>query len=96
LFRPSLAEFLAYYEAAHRNVANCCIHHVAHAVAAVGALFHWRPLLGTTLIAVGFMLSWTGHYPLERNTPAFFGAPTSNARGAALAKKLQVALGGIA
>lgn len=91
----NLAEFLAYYEAAHRNAANRYVHHVAHSVATVGVLFLWRPLVGLSLIAMGFVLSWAGHYLLEKNTPAFFDAPGQAGSGAAFAKKIQVALGGI-
>ena len=90
-----MIEFLAYYEAAHRNVANRYVHHLAHSVAAVGVLLLWRPFLGVSLIALGFVLSWSGHYLLERNTPAFFDAPTDGGTGAAFAKKAQVALGGV-
>ena len=91
-----LTEFLAYYEAAHRNVANRYVHHVAHATAAVGVLLLWRPLLGLALIAASLVLSWVGHYLLERNTPAFFDDAERGGLWAALAKKTQVALGGMA
>ena len=91
----NLAKFLAYYEAAHRNARNRYVHHVAHLVGAIGVLFLWHPLLGLSLIATGFVLSWAGHYLLERNTPAFFEAPGQAGSGAAVAKKIQVALGGI-
>ena len=91
----NLAEFLAYYEAAHRSVANRYVHHVAHSVAVVGVFLLWRPLLGLALIASAFVLSWAGHYTLERNTPAFFDPADKSGSGADLAKKIQVALGGI-
>jgi hypothetical protein len=94
--QSNLAEFLAYYEAAHRNVANRYVHHVAHATAAVGVLLLWRPLLGLLLIAASFALSWVGHYLLERNTPAFFAEAERGGFWASLAKKIQVALGGMA
>jgi hypothetical protein len=90
-----LAAFLPFYEAAHRNVANRYVHHVAHLIATIGVLLLWRPLLGISLIAVGFVLSWAGHYFLEKNTPAFFEAPGRDGFGAALAKKVEVALGGL-
>ncbi len=90
-----LAAFLLFYEAAHRNVANRYVHHVAHFIATIGVLLLWRPLLGVALVAVGFVLSWAGHYFLERNTPAFFEAPSHGGFGAALAKKVEVALGGL-
>ena len=90
-----LASFLPFYEAAHRNVANRYVHHVAHFIATIGILLLWRPLLGIALIAVGFVLSWAGHYFLGRNTPAFFEAPGQSGAGAAFAKKVEVALGGL-
>ncbi len=94
--QSSLAEFLAYYEAAHRNAANRYVHHLAHSVATVGILILlWRPLVGVVLIGFGFVLSWAGHYFLERNTPAFFEGAEQGGSGAAFAKKIQVALGGI-
>jgi hypothetical protein len=91
----NLSEFLAYYEKAHRNAANRHVHHLAHAVAAIGILLLWRPLFGIGLIAIGFVVSWAGHYFLERNTPAFFAAPEQKGPAAGVVKKAQVALGGI-
>ena len=90
-----LASFLPFYEAAHRNAANRYVHHVAHFIAALGVLLLWRPLLGIALIALGFVLSWAGHYFLERNTPAFFEAPDQGGFGAAFTRKVEVALGGL-
>jgi hypothetical protein len=89
------AAFLSYYEQAHRNRANRYVHHVAHFVAFVGLLFLWRPVLGLPLIACGFVVSWTGHFMFERNTPAFFEAAPGGGIGASLLKKAQVALGGL-
>jgi hypothetical protein len=40
-------------------------------------------------------LSWLGHYLFERNTPAFFDAPNRSGPAASIAKKVQVACGGI-
>src|SRR5437870_2690108 len=93
--QPKLAGFLSYYEAAHRNVANRYVHHVAHSVAVAGVLLLWRPLLGLALIAFAFVLSWAGHYMLERNTPAFFDPSSRSGSVADLTKKIQVALGGV-
>jgi hypothetical protein len=89
-----LADFLSYYEAAHRSPANRYVHHLAHSLAAVGILLLWRPLVGLPLIAASFALSWAGHYLLERNTPAFFEAPAVR-QAAAPFTKIQVALGGL-
>ena len=90
-----LAAFLRYYEQAHQNRANRYVHHLAHGIALVGLLLLWRPLLGLSLVASGFLISWAGHYAFEKNTPAFFEtASVGGLRGSA-AKKLQVALGGL-
>lgn len=94
-FRMSFAAFLRYYEQAHQNRANRYIHHMAHALAFVGVLLLWRPLVGLPLVASGFLLSWTGHYAFERNTPAFFEAAPVGGLRAAVGKKVQVALGGL-
>jgi hypothetical protein len=91
-----LADFLAYYEAAHRNAANRCVHHFAHALAAVGILLIWKPLIGVPLIATSFALSWAGHFILEGNKPAFFDSAVEHGVGASLMKKVEVALGGLA
>src|SRR5258708_28438005 len=93
--QSNLTGFLAYYEAAHRSVANRYVHHVAHSVAVAGVLLLWRPLLGLALIACAFGLSWAGHYALERNTPAFFDPSQKSGAVADFTKKIQVALGGI-
>ncbi len=91
----SLNAFLSYYEQSHQNLANRYVHHLAHATAFVGILLLWHPLLGIPLIASSFLISWVGHYAFERNTPAFFeAAPTSGIR-ASVARKLQVAIGGL-
>ena len=90
-----ITSFLAYYEQAHQNAANRYVHHLAHSVAVVGVALLWRPFLGIALVASSFILSWGGHYILERNTPAFFDAPAQNAPAAGFVKKVQVALGGV-
>jgi hypothetical protein len=46
-------------------------------------------------LASALPLSWSGHYLFERNTPAFFDELASNAPNASLAKKLEVAVGGV-
>jgi hypothetical protein len=89
------ADFLAYYERAHRDTANRYVHHLAHVVALAGLLLLWRPLLGLSLVAAGFLLSWAGHYAFERNRPAFFEAATGGGWVASLRQRLQVALGGL-
>jgi hypothetical protein len=89
------AEFLAYYERAHRDPANRYVHHLAHVVALAGLLLLWRPLLGLSLLGAGFLLSWAGHYAFERNTPAFFEGAAAGGWTASLLQKLQVAAGGL-
>ena len=93
--QSNLSSFLSYYEAAHKSPANRCVHHFAHVLAVVGVLLLWRPLLGIALIACAFLFSWLGHFVLERNTPAFFDAPNKSGAVASVAKKVQVALGGV-
>jgi hypothetical protein len=92
----SSAAFLSYYERAHQNPANRYVHHLAHAIAFAGVLLLWRPLIGLPLIASGFVISWAGHYTFEKNTPAFFESAPVGGLGASVAKKVQVALGGLA
>jgi len=93
---PSLDAFLAYYDDAHRDPRNRAIHHLAHSFAVIGTmLLLVHPLLALLLYASGLPLSWSGHYLFERNTPAFFDAPESDAPGAGAAKKFEVAFGGI-
>lgn len=77
--------FFTYYDRAHRNPLNRYIHHTAHTLAVVGAL----------LILLTLPMSWAGHYVFERNTPALFDALTSPVPRASVAKKLQIALGGV-
>lgn len=93
--RSELASFLAYYDAAHRNRANRCVHHVAHAAAVAGVLVLSRSLIGLALIGGSLLLSWLGHYVFERNTPAFFDASPRRGILAGVIKKLEVALGGV-
>lgn len=94
--QSSIASFLAYYEQAHQNRTNRYVHHAAHVVAVLGVfLLLWGVVSGVLLIAVGFLMSWAGHYLFERNTPAFFDKPTSKSPGAGLVKKIQVAVGGV-
>jgi len=95
IMQRRLSEFLAYYERAHRNVANRYVHHMAHAMAGLGILLLCRPWLGVSLIAAGFVLSWAGHYTLERNTPAFFDPAPQRGFRAGFVQKAQVALGGL-
>jgi hypothetical protein len=93
---PSLDAFMAYYDDAHRDPRNRAIHHLAHALAVIGAvLLLFRPLLGVLLLTSALPLSWSGHFLFERNTPAFFDAPTGDAPHAGAAKKAEVALGGV-
>lgn len=93
---PSLDAFLAYYDEAHRDPRNRAIHHLAHSFTLIGTLLLLvHPFLAVLIFASGLPLSWSGHYLFERNTPAFFDAPTSDAPHAGLAKKFEVAFGGI-
>jgi hypothetical protein len=93
---PSLDTFMDYYDDAHRDPRNRAIHHLAHAFAVIGAvLLLFRPLVGVLFLASALPLSWSGHYLFERNTPAFFDEPASDAPNAGVAKKLEVALGGV-
>ena len=88
--------FLVFYEAAHRNPANRYIHHIAHAVAAIGIIgIFWRPVTGASLIVIAFLLSWMGHFVFEQNTPAFFDPADDKSVFGGVTKKLQVAFGGL-
>jgi hypothetical protein len=89
--------FLVFYESAHRNPANRCIHHIAHAVAAIGIIsIFWRPFTGGSLIVTAFLLSWMGHLVFEQNTPAFFDPSDDKSVVGGVTRKLQVAFGGLA
>jgi hypothetical protein len=90
--QSSLAGFLSYCEAAHKSVANRYIHHVAHSVAVVASSFCGAHSSASRWSQA---LSWLGHYLFERNTPAFFDAPNRSGPAASIAKKAQVACGGI-
>ena len=75
-----------------RNIGSICIDGTAPIASKV-------PLMANPpcneLIASAFVLSWLGHYLLERNTPAFFDAAADPGATAGLVKKVQVALGGV-
>lgn len=91
--RPPLAswqEFLAFYEAAHRDPVNRGIHHLTHVGAAAGAvlLAAGRPGAAALLLLPALPINWVGHWLFERNTPAFLAAGDPWAR-------VQIALGGL-
>ncbi len=88
--------FLTFYDGVHRDSRNRWVHHVAHALALLGilTLFYNIPL-GIILVLMAFPISWLGHYLFEKNTPAFFDAPSRHLFGASALKKTQVALGGM-
>jgi hypothetical protein len=87
---------MGFYEAAHRNAANRFIHHVGHAIAVIGIVAApWHPANGAGLILIAFLLSWTGHFVFERNTPAFFEPAANHSVSGSGIKKIQVALGGL-
>jgi hypothetical protein len=88
--------FLAFYESAHRDSTNRRIHHVAHAIAAIGIIsLFWRPLIGGGLVVLAFTLSWIGHFVFERNTPAFFDPADDRTVLGGVIKKVEVAFGGL-
>ena len=88
-------DFLKFYETAHQNMMNRCIHHLAHIVAFVGiAMIPFNLLLLVPLVMLAFILSWSGHYIFERNVPAFFetGSMTT---AESIIHQIKVALGGL-
>ena len=87
----SWPEFLAAYEAAHRDPVNRWVHHATHVGAAVGGLLlvAGHPGWATLLILSALPTNWASHLLFERNAPAFLAPP--DAWG-----KAQVALGGLA
>ena len=88
--------FLAYYDKAHRDPLNRWTHHAAHTLGVIGVLvLFYNPLLGVIFALSAFPISWAGHYRFEKNTPAFFEPPSQRTVGASVAKKIQVALGGV-
>ncbi len=93
----ALARLLAYYEAEHRQADNRVIHHVAHSLAAVGAVVAIRrPAAGIACIVAALPVSWLGHLVFERNTPAFFDTSGGGGiGGGGVAKKGAVAIGGV-
>ena len=74
----SYDEFLTYYLQQHSNPANRRMHAIgttlglAVLIAALAMGHPWYALLWLP-IAYGF--AWTGHFLLEKNTPATFGHP---------------------
>ena len=88
--------FFEFYESAHQDRRNRIIHHVAHAVAIAGLLFlPINAVVTLAAIAVAFLLSWTGHYCFERNTPAFFETGTKPGVFRKVAHHVRVAVGGL-
>ena len=90
-------EFYSYYEAAHQNLMNRYVHHLAHSLAVVGIvmLAFKPPLTGLVLIALAFCLSWAGHYLFEKNTPAFFETGALNGKGESASHHVKIAIGGV-
>lgn len=91
-----LAEMLKFYEEQHQNPANRVVHHVAHTMAILGALFIFVNLkLGLVMIACALPLSWLGHLMFERNVPAFFDTTDRGGMKGGIGKKIVIALGGV-
>ena len=89
-------EFFEYYEAAHQNLMNRYVHHLAHSLAVVGVvMLAFNPLMCLALIVLAFCLSWSGHYLFEQNTPAFFETAELDGIWESVSHHVKVAVGGV-
>jgi hypothetical protein len=74
----SYAEFFTFYLQQHRNPGNRRMHAmgtVAGLTVAIVAFATHHPWYALLWIPLGYGFAWTGHYWLEKNTPATFGHP---------------------
>jgi len=75
---PNYAAFFTYYVRAHSHPANRIMHlcgtvlGLAVVVAAIVTAHYWYILL---FPVVAYSFAWTGHFLIEKNTPATFGHP---------------------
>src|SRR5205085_2704606 len=74
----SFAEFYPVYLGEHRSRANRRLHFAALVaatltLAAAAVTLTWW--LAVVAPAVGYLISWVGHFGFERNTPATFQHP---------------------
>lgn len=74
----SYDEFFSFYLEQHRDAGNRRLHAIGTAIGLIVAIVAfathhaWFALLW---IPLGYGFAWTGHFLLEKNTPATFGHP---------------------
>ncbi len=74
----SYAEFFAFYLQQQRNPGNRWMHAVGTTlglVIAAAAFATHHPWYALLWIPLAYGFAWTGHFLLEKNTPATFGHP---------------------
>ena len=74
----SYDEFFAFYLEQHGDAGNRWMHAIGTSlglVVAVLAFAKHHPWYALLWIPLGYGFAWTGHFLLEKNTPATFGHP---------------------
>ena len=74
----SYDEFFAFYLQQHSDAGNRWMHAIGTSlglVVAIVAFATHHPWYALLWIPLGYGFAWTGHFLLEKNTPATFGHP---------------------
>ena len=75
--------FWPFYLAQHRHPVNRWLHVVGTTVSLTGMawllVMGFWPYMGLAVV-VGYAFAWAGHYGVEKNRPATFGAPLYSLR----------------
>jgi len=77
-------EFFPYYVKAHSDLSNRVMHMIGTLlgmVVLVVALVTGHPWYAVLWPVIAYAFAWTGHFLLEKNTPATFGHPLWSLRG---------------
>ena len=75
---PNYGEFFVYYVNAHSHPANRLMHLIGTVLGitvVIAAFVMGRPLYALLFPVVAYSFAWTGHFLIEKNTPATFGHP---------------------
>jgi hypothetical protein len=74
----SYEEFFAFYVQQHSNLSNRLMHAAGTTLGiatAIAAFVLGHPWFALLWIPIAYGFAWTGHFLLEKNTPATFGHP---------------------
>jgi hypothetical protein len=74
----SYDDFFAFYLEQHRDAGNRRLHAIGTLLGlmvAITAFVTHHPWFALLWIPLGYGFAWTGHFLLEKNTPATFGHP---------------------